>query len=242
MELTDSTPTPEAPEPAAPSPETPPAPKVEETPADPTPADPEAPKEELFDLPDGRKVNAAGLKTEYENLLPEFTRKSQELAALRGGKEITKPVEDVPEWKKPDYEPKSYAEVIELATAEAERRILAREQEGQNRVKAIQTEVETQLGEVKKMDPKVDENSLFVHANKYGFTDLKAAHANMADMRKVALDTEKRVVKNVKEREADPVAGGSNGATSPDDSYDPAAMSQFSSAQDYLAHINAGKK
>ncbi len=244
MELTDdSAPAPVVPEPEKPSQEeTPPAPKEEVTPADPTPPVVPESKEELFDLPDGRKVNAAGLKQEYENLLPEFTRKSQRLAELEGGKDIKKPDEDVPEWRKPDYEAKSVAEIIEIATAEAERKLNQKAEAETNRVKGIQTEVENQLGEVKKLDPKVDENALFQHANKYGFQNLKAAYVNMTDMRKVVLDTEKRVVKNVKEREADPVAGAQNGATSPDDSYDPNAMSQFANAQEYLARIKAGKK
>ena len=251
MELTDSAapaaPAPETDKPAAdaPSPDAPKPEEKAEVPAESpkdetTPETPEAPKEELFDLPDGRKVNAAGLKAEYENLLPEFTRKSQELARLKGEgdpKDIKKPEDDVPEWKKPDYEPKSYAEVIEIAKKEALADIQKGREAEQQHVKAIQSAVDTQLGEIRALDPKLDEKALFLHATKYGFHDLKAAHANMTDMRKVAVDTEQRVVKNLKGREADPVSGGAGGTPAADDGYDPSETGQYGSASEFLAKV-----
>ena len=76
-------------------------PSVEDTPSEETPTE-ETPVEgeestdetpveesteeeaELFELPDGRKVDAATLQTEWkENFAPEFTRRSQELAEKR---------------------------------------------------------------------------------------------------------------------------------------------------------------
>lgn len=232
MELTGSDPVVETP-----TPETPPIEeKKEETPADPTP---EIPGPEMFDLPDGRKVDAAGLKREYENLLPEFTRKSQRLAELERGKDPNSPPE--PEWKKPDYVPKDYAEVIELAKKEAIEEITRSVQEEETRVKTIQDSVDTEINELKKVDPKLDENALFTHANKYGFRDLKTAYANMADMRKVVVETEQRTVKNLKNREEDPIAGKPGGEMPDDSGYDPRSMSQFDSASEYLASLKKGK-
>lgn len=245
MELVDDSAPPVDPKPADPAPSDPPAdpaPK-EEVPVDPKPEDPVDPAPEvLYDLPDGRKVNAEGLKKEYETLLPEFTRKSQRLASYEAGKDPdNKSVPDEPKWKKADYVPENIAEVIELAKAEAVNEIRGQAEAETARVKAIHDGVDAQLNEVRKLDPKLDENALFLHANKYGFQDLKAAFVNMTEMKKIAVDVEQRTIKNLKLREADPIAGGADGAVSPDDAYDPSAMSQFQSAQDFLAKIKGGK-
>ena len=50
----------------------------------------ETPEKELFELPDGRKVDSATLSKEWkENFYPEFTRRSQKLAEIeRANKEI----------------------------------------------------------------------------------------------------------------------------------------------------------
>src|SRR3972149_7800719 len=124
MELVDSsapvvTPAPVEEPKVEPSPEVPVAPV--ETPADPTPdSTPKVEEPVLYDLPDGRKVDAETLARKFkENFLPEFTRKSQALAEIERKKDITSPQDDLPAWKKPDYVPKDYGEVIELAKAEA---------------------------------------------------------------------------------------------------------------------------
>lgn len=240
MELVDSA----APAPVAdpaPSPEVPP---VEEPTATPTPeVTPEVkPEEQLYETPDGRKVDAATLQKEWkENFLPEFTRKSQRLAEIEKGEKEIKSPNDEPAWKKPDYVPENYAEVIELAKKEALNEIQSTYQAEQARVKAIQDAVDSELTEIKKVDPKLDENALFVHANKYGFQSLKTAHSNMVDMKKTALEVEQRTVKNLKTREADPISTGHGGELSDAGGYDPNQMSQFDSATEYLAFIK-GKK
>lgn len=227
-----------------PSPEAPAEPKVD-VPADPTP-DPTAPaadEPKLYDLPDGRKVDAETLAREFrENFLPEFTRKSQALAEIeRGKKDLNNPKDDEPSWKKPDYVPQNYAEVIELAKQEAIREMQNASHAEQERIAAVQQEVDSQLSEIKKADPKLDENALFVHANKYGFRDLKAAYTNMADMKRALVDVEQRTVKNLKTREADPISTGPTGDTPPSDGFDPQVMTQFEGAAEYLAFIK-GKK
>jgi len=238
MELTGSDPVVETP-----TPETPPIEeKKEETPADPTPETPEV-EPVLYETPDGRKVDAATLQKEWkENFLPEFTRKSQELADLKRGKDTTSPPDNEPEWKKPDYVPKDYAEVITLAKEAALREIQETAKAEEIRVKTIQESVDNEITELKKIDPKLDENALFSHANKYGFRDLKTAYANMTDMRKVVVDTEKRTEKNLKTREADPIAGAPGGDIPDDSGYDPKSMSQFEGAAEYLAFLKQGKK
>jgi len=227
------------------APEETPAPeaKPEETPKEETPAEVPVVEATLYDLPDGRKVDAETLQKEWkENFLPEFTRKSQELAALKGGDgkgDITKVPdgEAKDKWKDPNYVPESYAEIVELATQEALRKIEQQKEAEVKRIQEIQTAVEGQITEVKKMDPAVDENALFLHANKYGFTDLKAAFLNMKDMKNIVVETEQRTAKNIKAREADPVSDAASGSVVTDEGYDPNEASQYSNAVEYLARV-----
>lgn len=232
------------PVPVTPTPEVPEVKAEPETPAEPipdgTPVVPVA-EENLFELPDGRKVDAATLQKEWkDNFLPDYTRKSQRIAEIDRGP-IKSPDESVPKWKQPDYVPENYGEIVEVATAEAERRLEAKAQAERDRVSGIQKVVDTQVAALKATDPKLDENALFLHANKYGFTDLKAAHANMVDMRTAVVTTEQRTIKNLKARDTEPIAEGGSGATSPDDGYDPTEISQFQGAGEYLARLKGGK-
>lgn len=245
MELVDSSAPPAPPAPAEekkeePSPEAPET-KVE-APADPTPDTTPTVEPVLYELPDGRKVDAETLAKEFkENFLPEFTRKSQALAEIERKKGLNSPEDEGPAWKKPDYVPKDYGEVIEIAKQEAIRELQNASVAERERVEAVQKEVDTQLEDLKKIDPKLDENALFVHANKYGFRDLKQAHSNMADMKKALVDVEQRTVKNLKTREADPISTGAGGEAPDTSGYDPKEMSQFEGAAEYLAFIK-GKK
>jgi len=243
MELSGSEETPvvETPVVETPSPE---EPTKEETPvADPAPEVTPEPTEELFDLPDGRKVNAAGLKEEYQKLLPEFTRRSQKLAEYeKGKKDINSDLEKEPEWKNPEYVPKTYGEIIELAKAEAINDIKKGYEEEQARTREITSQIDAEIAELKKLDPKLDENALFVHANKYGLQNLKFAYQNMTDMKKAIIDTEQKTIKNLKTREADPVSTGASPASIDDDGYDPSEVGQYQSANEFLSLIKGNKK
>jgi hypothetical protein len=240
MELTGSEPAPAPVADPAPSPEV--TPKVD-PPADPTPeVTPKVDEPILYETPDGRKVDAETLQKEWkENFLPEFTRKSQRLAEIDREKDLNSPDKDVPAWKKPDYVPQNYAEVIELAKKEALNEIQSTYQAEQDRIKSVHDAVDAEITELKKTDPTLDENALFQHANKYGFQSLKSAHSNMTDMKKSALDAEQRTVKNLKTREADPISTAPGGELPENTGYDPKEMSQFDSATEYLAHLK-GKK
>lgn len=208
MELVDSVPAP-AP---TPSPEVPVEPVVEPvpeiTPEPETPVAPSEPASELFKLPDGREVDAAGLKREYENLLPEFTRKSQRLAELERTNEPNLNNPQLPKWKEQGYVPQTYAELIEYGKQAALEELQTQARAAEEARTQVATQVDQEIVAIKAKDPKLDENALFVHANKYGFNNLVAAYENMTAMRKMALETEQRVLKNVQTRQNDPVAGG----------------------------------
>lgn len=222
--------------PAAPS--TPPAEIPPVTPAATTTGEPAVPAAdpELFELPDGRKVDAATLTTEWKtNFLPEFTRKSQELARIQNGNppaptvplQNQKPTDPLTD---PEWQPKSYAELVEIAEKKILTGLEAKERDRVAAQTAVENEVTTQLDVIKKVDPKVNENALFQHAIKYGFRDLKQAHQNMKDMSEAVKKAQTTTVQNINKRN-DPVSmtPGATGAVS-----DP---SQFETARDYLRSL-----
>ena len=179
-----------------------PDPEAPVTPETPVVETPQA--KEMFDLPDGRKVSAEELYDLHVNkLLPDYTKKSQRLAEYEN---INKPKEEVPHWKQPDYVPQSYAEVIELAKQQAIDEMRQQAEAEANRTKEVSTLVDQQIAELKTKDQSLDENALFLHANKYGFRDLKSAHENMQAIKQAELSAEQRTLKNLKARGIDPVS------------------------------------
>ena len=119
----------------------------------------------LYDLPDGRKVDAATLAKEFkENFLPDYTRKSQTLAEIEKNK--TKEVVEDP-YAKPDYVPKSYREILDKAKAEAIEELEAKETARVEHEKSVETDISNQISALKTIDPKLNEEALFKHANEY---------------------------------------------------------------------------
>ncbi len=227
--------------PSVPVEETPSETVIPEVPAEvveETPAVEETPKVEevLYELPDGRKVDAVTLQKEWkENFLPDYTKKSQTLA------ELTKPKdENVPEWKREGYVPKSYAEIIEIAEKQALERIAqAGEAEEKQRLE-IAAAVDSQIAALKTKDPKLDENALFAHANKYGFRDLNQAYENYSAMNRIAVVTEERVLKGVKGK-TDQIATGGTGGGAPGGGVDYSNIHSYSGAQEFFSRVK-GKK
>lgn len=200
-----------------------------ETPVE-TPATPAEPEVKLFELPDGRKVDGETLAKEWkENFLPEFTRKSQTLAEIEKGKNINNPPTDP--YADPNYIPKNYAELIAEAESRALKTIESREQQAIEKQQAVENEVATQLSAIKQVDKNLDENALFLHANKYGFRDLQTAYNNMKDMSSLAKTVQQTTAKNIAKR-ADPVSTSGNhpsgGKPNP---------SQFQTAVEYLRAV-----
>lgn len=237
-ELVDSVPTPVVDTPSQETPATEVTPVVEATaPIEVTPevtVEITAPTEQLYTLPDGRQVDATTLAREWkDNFYPDYTRKSQELSALKTP-QITN---EEPPWKDPNYSPKDWAEVIELAKSEVNRDIIRNATEAETQRNAINTQIETQIGEIKATDPKLDEDALFEHATKYGFTDLRVAYTNMKDIKAAELATEQRVLKNLGKHGSDPVATRAGAPIG--DPIVPAGVrpSDYRSAADYLAAI-----
>lgn len=189
---------------------------------------PDVVEPELFELPDGRKVDAVTLQHEWkENFAPEFTRRSQELAELKKGaqKEETRSL-----LADPDYVPESYLSLAEQIKAELRADMEREERTKLEQQQAVENLVIEQLESVKAIDPNVDENKLFLHANKYGFRDLKVAYDNMRDMSQIVKTVQKVTAENIAKRN-DPVSvsPGSTGIRP-----DPSA---FGSAVEYMRSL-----
>lgn len=209
--------------------ETPSEPVEPTTPVESTePVEPTEPTVELFELPDGRKVDGAGVLNEYINLQKDYTHKSQTLAEIEKSKLPIESAKNI--YDDPNYVPKTYGELIETATQTALTRIAEKEEQRVAANQAIENEVEGQLSDVKKLDPTVNENALFLHATKYGFRNLKIAHQNMKDMADMAKKVQTTTVANIAKRN-DPVSitpGASGSRPDP---------SQFRTSQEYLRSL-----
>ena len=195
------------------------------TETEPTHAVEPEPEVELFELPDGRKVDAETLSREWkENFYPDYTRKSQALAA----KEVTK--EPAPSTD-PDWVPQSYEELLTVAEQRVFQKMEQKQREEVESRTRIENEVVSQLETLKKVDPALNENALFLHANKYGFRDLSVAHQNMKDMNALVKNVQETTAKNIAKR-VDPVSviPGAAGGPRPE----PGA---FSSAVEYMRSL-----
>lgn len=204
-----------------------PTPAPVEAPPPSEPAKPAEPEVALFELPDGRKVTGEELYKEHtEKLLPEFTRRSQELAELKKAPVINNNEPKNP-YSDPNYIPQSYEEIIEVAEKRALERIEAREKQQIETKQAVETQVANEIAEIKKVDPNVNVDALFSHAMKYGFSDLPTAYKNMKDMQAVVKATQAETLKNIQKR-SDPVA------TKPGATGTPLNPRSFNSAVDYF--------
>ncbi len=178
-----------------------PAEEVEET-----QQEPEAPKEDFY-------------KKQYENLLPDYTRKSQKLAELE--KINIEPKVEQPEWTKPDWQPKTWQEATEAGKQAALREIaplLNEVQQAKQQREATEQArqvADAEMAEIKVLNPKVNEDLVYQHATKYGFPSLKSAYQNLIDMQGLQKTTQQKVLRNLNQRNSEPV--GVSGATTPVD-------------------------
>ncbi len=196
--------------------------KAEET--IPEPVKPEETKveENLVELPDGRKLPPKEAEAEYRNLYSEFTRKSQVLAKYEKGdpSKITndnKPADSQKEWVPQTWDEVKQESIRALREELDKEQKLEQEQREQN-----ETLVKTQLDEIKKENPTLNETQLFNHALKYHFKDLKLAYSNMKDMQASIKNATELTAKNIQKRNAEPISGGTQGGAVVDgDVYEP---------------------
>lgn len=195
------------------------------------------PEAQLFELPDGRKVDGTTLQKEWkENFLPDYTRKSQTLADIEKAKN-NKPNETTEDpYTKPDYVPQSYREIIDAAKKELSVEQKAERQAEIDNQKAFEENISNQISELKKTDPNLSTDALFHHSNtyfaKYGvkFPDLKSAYSHMKDVSELTKTVQQTTAKNIAKR-SDPVSstGKASGVTP--------QRAQFQNARDFYQAI-----
>ena len=202
--------------PATPSPA--PAPAVSPAPTDgqtppPVSQDGQAPAAELFDLPDGRKVDAVTLQKEWkDNFLPDYTKKSQTLAEMQKAMGVQQPninnppQQQAPAWQDPNWVPQTYQEIVQAAAAEMQLQQQTQLQQQEQYKQQVNQFVDSQIAEIKKTEPNLSEELLFQHANKYGFGDLQQAYQNMKDFNLTIQRTQQQTVQNMQNRANDPVS------------------------------------
>lgn len=175
-------------------------------PTEPEPVEPTVtPEPTLVELPDGRKVTPEVVVQEYKNLLTDYTKKSQTLAEIEKSKTINQALDNP--LADPTYQPQSYDELAQQIEARAEAKKQAAERAALEEQQAKVTATISQLDEVLALDPalKGREATLFTHATKYGFKDLKLAHQNMKDMADMAKKVQATTAANIAKRN-DPVS------------------------------------
>jgi len=171
--------------------------------------EPAVPQEPSEDAPKdtyevgGRQLTGEELKEEYTKLNKDYTVKSQELSTIKNPQ--APPEEPQYDWQKPDWQPKSYQEIIDAGEQKADLKRAAEEQAQAATEAQREEQVKAQLDEIRKIEPDLSEDLLFQHANKYKLTDLVSAFHNMQDFKLAVKTTEEKTVKNMKQRGQDPV-------------------------------------
>lgn len=159
---------------------------------------------------------------DYKALLPEFTKKSQALAAFVGGKDKTPgKEEETPSFLKPEWKPKNYQELgqaMREAVEWGEKRSVARSEQSEKEAQEAKTQVDNFVTEVKKVDKEFDEKDFFkyVHRHKLNVNtvdDLKATYSVYAEANIDGKLAERLALANKTKRASDSVSKpGSSGA------------------------------
>jgi len=173
--------------------------------------------QELYELPDGRKVDAKTLEHEFKNnFMPDYTRKSQIVAqvtkqaspaqAQQQSNQINEQQQNTPPWRDPNWVPQTYSEILEAAKYEVKAEQVQEQTIREQQQAQVNQYVDMQLNEIRKQEPNLSEELLFHHATKYGFTDLRTAYQNMKDFDIAVRRTQERTVKNIQNRADTPIA------------------------------------
>lgn len=155
---------------------------------------------------------------QYKNLLPDYTRKSQKLAEFE---KVNKPSIDdnTPEFLKPGWQPKSYADLQDALRKSIElgqEKVFAKLQAERDAQSNAEKELEGFISEVKKSDKEFSEKEFFAYAKKHEFpiTDiasLKSIYSSYKDVRDAQIKGETNALKNRDKRFSAGVSGPKGG-------------------------------
>uniref|UniRef100_A0A7V3N5P3 Uncharacterized protein n=1 Tax=candidate division CPR3 bacterium TaxID=2268181 RepID=A0A7V3N5P3_UNCC3 len=167
-------------------------------------------QEKLYTLPDGRKVTAEQVYEEYQKLLPEFTRRSQELSELKKKTEI---VEEDDTARQVREELKKHGVVFKDEFEQEKNRLvenLRRELEYEQRLKELEKEINGSDGR-----PPFKKDEVLAHMSKVPIYDPLKAYE---DLHRTKLD-EWKIQQFLAKKQGlssyETVRGGSVGAPPP---------------------------
>lgn len=172
----------------------------------------EQPQEQnvVYTLPDGTEATGEQLKEMYVNLQSDYTKKSQIAATIQQ----QQPAQEVQPVQTQEEEDPFVSGLLQAAEQRVFAKMEAQKQAEVDRQKQIESYVESEVSELKKLDPNVDANEVMFHAAKYGFPSLLKAYENFKDMTQTEKLVEERALKNAQKRDQNPVSEGSNVAPS----------------------------
>lgn len=202
---------------------------------------------QTYKLPDGRELSADKVVEEYNNLLKDYTQKSQKLSTYEKNLEsenVPPGVNDGREdpWADPSYVPKDWNELF----SEVERRLSAKsEAERQAQIKLeeerkqINTQIDTAVGKIKETDKELDENDMFAYAaeqSKKGvqYTTVEGLYEHYKAIREARKQGQQDAMKNIQRRGFNNPAPGSGSPPGPKP-VDMGALRRHSSIVDAVA-------
>lgn len=157
----------------------------------------------LVRLPDGRSVPIAMAEQVFASLQADHTRKSQKAA------ELERQLQQLQTPKEPEvFEPQTWDDVIKKAKAEALSELQAQSQAERQREEQLNAEIDA----IKQIDPNLNEESVYDFANKQNemfgitFPNFGSAYKAYKDRQEYEAITERRLMEQIKAKQADPIA------------------------------------
>lgn len=188
--------------------------------------------EKLYEMPDGRKLTADQVHAEYNNLLPDYTRKSQELAKLTGKPNEQQgqpdPNDPLAKFKDPNYQPQSWAEVLEAAKLLVDNDLKAKDEatkKEQQEREAVSKQIDEAVAKIKETDKALDEEDMFTYAAEKAKKGVQYASVDalyddykaIRDARKQGMSEAHRNMQNRGARDVSVGAGSPSGGPAPID-------------------------
>jgi len=151
--------------------------------------------------------------TDYDALLPEFTKKSQALAALTGGKDLAEP-QDLPSFLKPGWKPKDFTELgaaLKEAVEWGEKRSQKATEKKSVQAQEAKQQVDAFVAEIQKSDKEFDDQEFFQYIERHHsrvdtVDDLKSEYSKYREANADGKMAERRVLLNKVKRGADSVS------------------------------------
>lgn len=152
--------------------------------------------------------------TDYDALLPDYTKKAQALAALAGDKNLDKPQEDLPSFLKPGWKPKDFTELgsaLKEAVEWGEKRSQKATEDKILQSKEAKEAVDAFVAEIRKSDKEFDDQEFFQyiarhHSRVDTVDDLKSEYSKYQEANADGKMAERRTILNKVKRTADSVS------------------------------------